>query len=119
MMNETAIFAAGCFFAAERFFGAAAFFFGIGRGCSRLTRLPSGSANDTYAPTPGISMGSPSTCPPAPATFVIACLMSSTAITTEGCCTGQSAFFGKKPPLMRPGCFGNPSGPAVAVVART
>ena len=37
-----------------------------------LTRLPSVSKNDTYLPTPGISIGSPSTLPPVSVTFFIA-----------------------------------------------
>src|SRR4030095_15682472 len=39
-------------------------------GWAMLTRLPLVSVNETYCPTPGISIGSPSTCPPASATFV-------------------------------------------------
>jgi len=42
------------------------------------------SVNETYWPIPEISIGSPSTFPPASMTFDIAFLMSSTAITTEG-----------------------------------
>jgi hypothetical protein len=53
-------------------------------GCSMLTRLPSLSMNETYRPTPGISIGSPSTSPPASVTFFEASLISSTAITTAG-----------------------------------
>ncbi len=37
-----------------------------------LARLPSVSMNETYSPTPGISIGSPSTLPPAAATFLMA-----------------------------------------------
>src|SRR5438093_5727155 len=55
-----------------------------GLGCNILTRLPSVSKNATYFPTPGISIGSPSTLPPASATFFMDSLISSTAITTEG-----------------------------------
>src|SRR5262245_37158247 len=33
-------------------------------GWSMLTRLPSVSRNETYCPTPGIAIGSPSTSPP-------------------------------------------------------
>src|SRR5215470_1269737 len=51
-----------------------------------LTRLPSVSKNDTYRPTLGISMGSPSTSPPASVTRLIAASMSSTETTTDGCC---------------------------------
>src|SRR5690242_17108374 len=54
-------------------------------GCSMLIRLPSVSVNETYWPTPGISIGSPSTLPPASCTFFIDFLMSSTATTTDGC----------------------------------
>ena len=71
-----------------------------------LARLPSVSKKDTYCPTPGISIGSPSTFPPASVTPFIALRMSSTAMTTDGCCAGQSGFFGKKPPLIAPGRFG-------------
>ena len=39
-----------------------------GTGCCMLTRLPSVSVNDTYRPTPGISVGSPSTFTPAAVT---------------------------------------------------
>src|SRR5262245_56239910 len=59
-----------------------------------LTRLPSVSKNDTYCPTPGISIGSPSTLPPASVTLLIDSLISSTAITMDECCAGQSGFFG-------------------------
>jgi len=62
-----------------------------------LIRLPSVSMNETYCPTPGINTGSPSTVPPAWRTFSIAAFMLSTAITTEGCCAGESGFFGKNP----------------------
>src|SRR5215468_10312584 len=77
-----------------------------GIGCSILTRLPSVSVNETYCPTPGISSGSPSTFPPAAVTLLTASVISSTAITMAGCCAGQSGFFGKRPPLIAPGCLG-------------
>src|SRR5262249_13128938 len=49
-----------------------------GMGCSMPTRLPSVSVNETYWPTPGISIGSPSTLPPASTTYIQTCLLSST-----------------------------------------
>jgi hypothetical protein len=61
-------------------------------GWSMLTLLPSVSKKDTYNPTPGISIGSPSTLPPAFSTLFICSLISSTAITTEGYCAGLSAY---------------------------
>src|SRR5215510_8727862 len=48
-----------------------------------LTRLPSVSKNETYRPTLGISMGSPSTWPPASVTRRIAASTSSTQRTTD------------------------------------
>ena len=45
--------------AALRAAGRVFFAFAIGSGCSRLTRLPSVSMKETYAPTPGMSIGSP------------------------------------------------------------
>src|SRR5215472_7126550 len=66
-----------------------------------LTRLPSVSKNETYWPMLGISIGSASTSPPASMTCLIAARMSSTAITSEGCCAGQSAFFRKKATIDR------------------
>ena len=42
-----------------------------GNGCNILARFPSVSKNDTYCPTPGISIGSPRTLPPASATVFI------------------------------------------------
>src|SRR4029450_13762218 len=44
--------------------------------------------------------------PPPSVTLLTESLISSTAITMAGCCAGQSGFFGKKPPLMAPGCLG-------------
>jgi hypothetical protein len=64
-----------------------------------------------------MSIGSPSTLPPASATFAIAALMSPTPITTDGYCAGQSGFFSKKPPLIAPGLVGRPSGVLAMVVA--
>ena len=72
----------------------------------------------TYLPTPGISIGSPSTVPPAWRTFCIDAWMSSTEITTEGCCPGMSALRWKKPPLIAPGVVG-PRSPVAVVVAST
>src|SRR5262249_14292383 len=91
---------------------------GHGIGCSILTRFPSVSVNETYCPTPGISSGSPSTVPPASVTRLTASVRSSTAITIAGCCAGQSGFFGKKPPLIAPGCVG-PCASVSVVVAST
>ena len=85
-------------------------------GCSVLTRLPSVSVNETYCPTSGISIGSPSTLPPASVTFLTACWISSTAITMDGYGAGQSGFIGKKPPLIAPGFVG-PVWSVSAVVA--
>ena len=45
-----------------------------------LTRLPSVPVNETYLPTPGISIGSPSTVPPAWLTVAIKEAMLSTAM---------------------------------------
>src|SRR5438552_284474 len=67
------------------------------------TRLPSLSVNETYSPTPGMSIGSPSTVPPAFATFLVACLISSTAITTDGC---SPKTVGEVDPRMRPSPLG-------------
>src|SRR5215475_12222835 len=89
-----------------------------GIGCSILMRLPSVSVNETYCPTPGISIGSPSTFPPASVTLLTASLISSTAITMDGCCAGQSGFFGKKPPLIAPDVLG-PFSSVSVVVATT
>ena len=50
-----------------------------------LTRLPSVSLNETYCPTPGIAIGSPSTSPPAVVAFWTDFLMSSTAMTIAVC----------------------------------
>lgn len=63
-----------------------------GIGCSMLTREPSVSMKATYLPTPGISIGSPRTLPPAAVTAAIAAGMSSTAMTSEGCCAGHSGL---------------------------
>src|SRR5262249_53875733 len=71
-----------------------------------LTRLPSVSKNETYRPTLGISMGSPSTSPPASVTRRMAASTSSTERTTDGYCAGQSGFLWKKPPLIAPGLIG-------------
>src|SRR5262249_46477021 len=71
-------------------------------GCNMLTRLPSVSKNETYRPTPGICIGSPRTLPPSFPTRRIADSMSSTPMTIDGYCAGQSGFFGKNPPLMAP-----------------
>jgi hypothetical protein len=71
-------------------------------GCNMLTRLPSVSRNETYLPTPGICIGSPRTLPPSFPTRRIADSMSSTPMTIDGYCAGQSGFFGKNPPLMAP-----------------
>ena len=49
-----------------------------------------------------MSIGSPSTWPPARDTRAIAAAMSSTPITTDGYCAGQSALYGYRPPLMAP-----------------
>ena len=89
-----------------------------GMGWSMLTRLPSVSVNETYCPTPGTSIGSPSTFPPASVTFPTDSFILSTAITMDGCCAGQSGFFGKKPPLIAPGVLG-PFSSVSVVVART
>src|SRR5215203_5687657 len=62
-------------------------------GCSMLTRLPSVSKNETYRPTPGISIGSPRTLPPARSTRFIADTTSSTAMTIDGYWAGQSGLF--------------------------
>ena len=59
-----------------------------------LRRLPSVSKNATYLPTPGISMGSPSTSPPADATVFMAAPISGTAITIDGYCAGHSGLRG-------------------------
>jgi hypothetical protein len=45
--------------------------------------------------------------------------MSSTAITTEGTCAGQSGFFAKKPPLIAPTPVGRPPASLGVVVAST
>jgi hypothetical protein len=71
-------------------------------GWSILFRLPSVSRKETYCPIPGISMGSPSTSPPALVTLVIDSRISLTPITTDGYCAGQSGFLGNKPPLIAP-----------------
>src|SRR5215831_17448062 len=71
-----------------------------------LTRLASVSKNETYRPTLGISMGSPSTSPPASVTRRIAASTSSTERTTHGYCAGQSGFLRKKPPLIAQGLSG-------------
>src|SRR6266705_3146355 len=88
-------------------------------GCSIATRLPSVSRKDTYDPTPGISIGSPSSSPPASLTFFICSLISSTATTTEGYWSGLSFDFWKKPPLILPGFFGRPSSSGSVVVTTT
>jgi len=88
-------------------------------GWSMLTLLPSVSKNATYNPTPGISIGSPSTLPPAFSTFFMCFLISSTAITTAGYCAGLSSDFGKKPPLMAPDFLGRPFLLTSVVKART
>lgn len=88
-----------------------------GFGCNMLTRFRSESKNETYRPTPGISIGSPSTSPPDSDIFLIAVRISATAMTTEGYCAGQSGFFGKKPPFIAPGFFG-PFSSVSVVVAR-
>jgi hypothetical protein len=69
-------------------------------------------------PTPGISIGSPRTSPPARRTLSLAAAMSSTEMTTDGCCAGQSGFLAKKPPLIAPGVV-EPRASLGAVVAST
>ena len=71
-------------------------------GCIMLLWLPSVSRKTTYSPTPGIAIGSPITSPPAERTRCIAARMSGTPITTDGCCIGQSALKGNRPPLIDP-----------------
>jgi len=56
--------------------------------------------------------------PPARRTLSMAAPMSSTAMTTEGCCAGQSGLSAKNPPLIAPGFSGH-DGPVSVVVART
>ena len=51
---------------------------------------------------PGMVMGSPSTSPPARLTRAMAAARSSTAITTDGYCAGQSALNSNRPPLIAP-----------------
>src|SRR5262249_9099080 len=84
---------------------------GGGMGWSMAPRFFSVSKKDTYLPTPGISLGSPSTSPPAASTFAIAARTSSTAMTMFGYCAGQSDRFGNRPPLIRPDSFGGPARP--------
>src|SRR5215203_1030590 len=55
----------------------------------QLTRFRSVSKKETYFPTPGISIGSPRTSPPASPTFLIEDLMSATPMTRAGTCAGQ------------------------------
>jgi hypothetical protein len=50
-----------------------------------------------------ISIGSPSTAPPASVTFPTDPSMSSTAMTMDGCCAGQSGLFEKKAAVDRAG----------------
>src|ERR1700745_3856969 len=90
-----------------------------GAGCRMHTRLPSGSTTETYCPTPGISIGSPSTLPPAAVTLFMDSWMSSTAMTTDGHCDDLSSVFWKKPPLMAPGFFGRPLSSVSVVVTTT
>ena len=66
-----------------------------------------------------MSIGSPSTWPPASATRAIAARMSSTATTIDGCAALPSAGKGYRPPPMAPkGASGAPAGrwPGSAVV---
>src|SRR5829696_5048933 len=71
-------------------------------GWSKLTRFRSVSKKETYFPTPGISIGSPRTSPPASRIFLIEALMAATPMTTAGTCAGQSERFCQNPPLMAP-----------------
>src|SRR5262245_13535630 len=71
-----------------------------------LTRLPSVSLKETYCPTPGIAIGSPSTSPPAFVTFSTDSSMSSTAMTIAPCWSGHPGFLGKKSPIDRTGLSG-------------
>src|SRR5215207_5148837 len=71
-------------------------------GWSKLTRFRSVSKKETYFPTPGISIGSPRTSPPASPTFLIEALMSATPMTRAGTWAGQSERFCQNPPLMAP-----------------
>jgi hypothetical protein len=68
--------------------------------------------NETHCPMPGISIGSQELFHPTG--DFIASWISSTAMTTDGNCAGQSGFW-EKPPLMAPSFYH--SVPSVSVVA--